>query len=296
MRSASPPSILVLAFLQGSPIMQPLTTAACDGVRRIELSSPHATAAREIRVSPGLMTSFLFDTPAVVDLQDEVRFMVVTRGRSSISFLPPEDMAPGERLRLTARIGDGTSQENATFTLVAHSGQATHQVEVYRDKRPRESYQHEVAQERAKVQQLLTELEHMRSRLKLSGGLLGLITSGALKPNAIQSQEYQQKPKGYSESGLIVTRGVTYRSNKSVAVEVWLENSGTETWTAVGASLTVKGKPLEIIWQAETIPPNKVRQVVVEVDAIRGEPRGDATLSLWEAGPRVINIPEITFP
>jgi uncharacterized protein (TIGR02268 family) len=289
--------VLVFFILQGTPISQPPLDGPCEDVRRIELSLEPTAATREVCVSPGLVTSFLFDKPAGVDLQDEVRFMEVMRGRGSIGLVPPRDMAPGEHLRLTARFGDGASQESVTFVLMAYSGQATRQVEVYRDQRPRESYQLEVAQERAKVRQLLLDLHEMRSQLKRASGLRGLISSAVLGVKGVQAQPFPPKLTGYSESDLTVESGTNYRSDTSVAVRVKMQNSGEEPWTVEEAALTVDGEPLKgLIWVAESIPPNDARQVVVEVDARREELRGGATLILRGKDSRVINISGITFP
>src|SRR5687767_5653785 len=105
----SPSLFLVLVLLQGAPVVEPLPAAACEDVRRIELSREPTARGREICVGLGLMTGLLFDAPVSVELQDEVRFVEVTRGRSGIGFVPPRDMAEGERLRLTARFVDGAS-------------------------------------------------------------------------------------------------------------------------------------------------------------------------------------------
>lgn len=200
MLPASPPALMVLVLLQGSG--EPPSSATCEDVERVDLSLALGEVAREVCVSPGLMTGFLFDVPAAVELQDEVRFAEVIRGRSGVSFVPPKDMAPGERLRLTAHLGDGESQQSVTFTLVAHPGQATRQVEVYRDQRTRESYQQELAQEREKNQQL-------RAQLARAGGLRGLFLSGALGIDGIPVKQFNL---GELRSGtLSLKRIITYR-------------------------------------------------------------------------------------
>ena len=67
----TPPSALwALVLLQGSEAPR---SGPCEEIQRIELSAPPA-ASQEVCVSPGLMTGFTFDVPAVVELQDEVRF------------------------------------------------------------------------------------------------------------------------------------------------------------------------------------------------------------------------------
>ncbi|MFY0565715.1 DUF2381 family protein [Archangium lansingense] len=301
-----PSSLLVIVLLQGTPLLQPPTATACKELQRIELALAPAATAREICVSPGLMTNFVFDTRAEVDLQDEVRFLEVTRGRSTLSLLPPPDLVLGERLRLTALLGDGTTQQRVTFSLVAYPGQATHQVEVYRDQRPRESLQQELAQELAKNQRLLNELEQTRARLEQlqakleqSGGLRDLIANKLISTLGIQIRGLKEKGLVPSEGVLTYKWGIGYRSDKSIAAEVSLKNSSPEPWTAAGGSLVdAHGKELKgmKLRQDKPIAPGSEGSVIVEVDVLRYEVLGELTLTLRDEGSRSITIPGLTFP
>jgi uncharacterized protein (TIGR02268 family) len=299
------PSILVLVLLQGpaAAVESPPTAVGCEDVQRVELSLV-STATFEVCVSPGLITGLRFDAPVTMELQDDVRFEEVVRARQLLTLVPPPDMTPGERIRLTVRFEDGVARQSATFVLVGHRGQATHQVEVYRDKRTRESYQQEIEQEHAKNQQLREENQQLRGELKQlrallnqSVGLMGLHINGALGQSGIDSRVlYGKQPIA---GGLSMSRGTSYRANDSIAVEVWLLNSSAEPWTAVGASLvTAKGEKMDGVrlYQPEAIPPNGERSVFVEVPAAQGEPQGQVTLILWEAGPRTISLPNVTLP
>ncbi|MCY1078288.1 DUF2381 family protein [Archangium lansingense] len=303
-----PLSLIVLVHLQGSPLATPAPSpTVCADNQRVELSLAPTVAVPEVCVSPGLLSGFTFDAPAVVELQDEVRFAEVMRGRSGISFVPPPDMVPGEHLRLTARWGEGSFEQSVTFSLVAHSGRATHQVEVYRDKRSRESIQHELAQERAKNQQLHEENERireeyqqLRTRLERAGRLQGLYASGALGEDGVKATPLAV-PMGQQPGvgALLMTRGVSYRSEKTVAVEFLLMNAGTDSWLATGASIeTATGERLEgvTLWQEEAIAPAGSRRVFVEAEAGPGMPRGDVTVRLWDESGRTISIPKVTFP
>jgi uncharacterized protein (TIGR02268 family) len=297
MLPASPPSMLMFVLLKGAPFSQPPVDVPCEDMRRIELSQDPTAATREVCVSPGLVTSFLFDTRAEVDIQDEVRFVEVMRGRGGIGLVPPRDMAPGERLRVTVRFGGVATQERVTFVLVAYSGQATRQVEVYRDQRSRESYLDEVAQERTKVRQLISDLHQLRSQLNQANEFRGLVFGRMLGLTGTLSQKFPEKRKGYSESGLTVDSGTSYRSDKSVGVQLWLKNLSEEPWTVAEAALTVNGELLTgLIWVAETIPPNEMRQIMVEIDTQRDKLQGGATLALRGKDSRVITLSELTFP
>jgi uncharacterized protein (TIGR02268 family) len=300
-----PSSILVLVLPQGAPLLQPPTIAVCTELQRIELALAPATTAWEICISPGLMTNFVFDAPVKVELQDEVRFLEVSQGRTTLSLLPPPDLMFGERLRLTALLGDEVNPQRVTFSLAAHPGQATHQVEVYRDQRPRESLQQELAQEQAKNQQLRDELgqtraqvEQLKVKLAQSGGLRDLIANRALSSYSIQFQEFKEEP--VQPEGLLTYKwGNSYRSDKSIAAEVWLMNSSPEPWTAAeGTLVDAQGKELKgmKLRQDHPIAPNTTGSVIVEADALRSEAQGELTLTLRDEGSRGITIPGLTFP
>jgi uncharacterized protein (TIGR02268 family) len=297
----SSPSLLVLVLLQGAPGAKPSSVIACEDNPRIELSQEPAAVVREICVSPGIMTGFLFDGPFSVELQDEVRFVEVLRGRSGISLVPPRDMVPGERLRLTARLGEGESQRSVTFMLVAQPGQATRQVEVYRDRRTRESYEQEIEQERAKNQKLREENQQLRTRLLGSGDLRGLFLAGALESWGVKVREFPQREETGQQSShaLSFILGYSYKSVRSVAVGVVIRNLGTEPWIPKGASLKTRtGEMVDglKLGPADAIAPQQEGRVVVERDAAAGDLRGEFTLLLWDAGERTISIPHVSFP
>ncbi|MFY0567751.1 DUF2381 family protein [Archangium lansingense] len=294
----SPPSLLVLVILQGAPVETP--TAVCGDSQRIELASAPTAEAWEICVSPGMMTGILFDTiPVSLELQDEVRFAEVLRGRRGISIVPPEDMMRGDRFRLTARLGTGAAQELVTFTLVAHPGQATRQVNVYHDRRPRESYQQEVEEERARNQQLLQENQQLRARLEQTRGLSSLIADGIVGYKGVQTLEFESDMPAQPDEPMSVIRIVTYRTEETVAAEVWLNNSSPEPWMTLRGSLLdandneVPGVRLR---QDAAIAPNNRGHVILEVDAGRKSAQGHFKLKLWDEKSRVITTPELRFP
>ncbi|HYO65273.1 MAG TPA: DUF2381 family protein [Archangium sp.] len=277
--------------------MPPAT--GCADTQRHDLSLAPA-ADVEVCVSPGLSTSFHFDIPAAVDVQDDVRFEELLRSRRLLTLVPPPDMTPGERIRLTVRFEEGTARQSATFLLVGHRGRAARQVEVYHDQRTRESLLQEIEQERAKSQQLREEDQQLRALLNQSSGLMGLLRSSALGDTGITVwQPLKSMGEQHSDDALKLTRIVTYRSKDSVAVEVWLKNSGADPWSVAGASLVdTTGERLEgmRIGQDGPIPPGKTLRVFVEADAASGIPRGEVTLRLWSEEGRAITIPQVVFP
>ncbi|MFL5358807.1 DUF2381 family protein [Archangium sp.] len=289
----------MLVLLRGAPDVAPPAGDACEEVQRVELALAPVTQAREICVGPGLMTSLRFDAPASVELQDEVRFEEVVRTRRLLTLLPPPDLSPGERLRLSVRFEGEASSSSIAFVLVAHPGQATHQVEVYRDPRTRESLQQEVLQERARNERLREELELTRAHLHESKGLRSLIASRLLGREGVQAQPLRVGTFPPSEGGLSLLAGTSFRGGKSVAVEVVLLNSGSEPWSVAGAALVdARGEELQRVAfrQDEVILPNARKSVVVEAEASERQARGELTLKLWDASGRAITIPEVSFP
>ncbi len=245
------------------------------------------------------MTGFLFDAPVVVELQDEVRFEEVVRGRQLLTLLPPQDMVSGERLRFVVHFGGGVAQGSIAFTLVAHSGRATHQVEVFRDKRTRESFQQEVEQERAKNRQLREDNRRLRARFERIRELGSLVANEAVGIHGIQAKELD--PKAFSELGgiLYFDRGLSYRGESTIAAEIWLRNSGSEPWTTVGGTLIDSdGEELTglKIRQEEAIVSDRASVVIVEANAKRTQARGYLKLKLWDEGLRVVTFPRMMFP
>lgn len=292
-------SLLALVLLPGDSVVEPRSRAACEDVQRIELALAPTDEAREICVSPGLTTSLRFDAPAIVDLQDEVRFEEVVRDRRLLTLMPPPDMAVGERLRLTVRFEGNVSSSGIPVMLVGHSGQATHQVEVYRDERTRESLHQELLQERARTLQLREALARTQVLLDQSGGLRSLIASRTMGPGGVQAQRLQLEVSGPSEGGLSWASGTSYRADKSVAAEVWLRNSGPEPWKVAGGSLVdARGVAMQGMKfrQDELIAPDLAKPVIVEVDASNEQARGELTLTLWDEAGRTITLPKVTFP
>ncbi|MFE8596460.1 DUF2381 family protein [Archangium violaceum] len=290
--SASLVVLLVQASSRQPPGMHP-----CEDIERIELSmAPRINA--EVCVSPGLLTGFLFDTPVDVELQDEVRFAELLRGKSSFSLVPPPDMVPGERLRLTARLQGGA--QSVTFSLVASPGRSTRQVEVYRDPRSRASLLQENVQEHAKNQELREAVERLRAQLTQSGGLRGLLLAGSLDDTGIPVWELKVGlGEQESDDALYASRVITYRSLNTVAGEVWLMNSGTTPWRVEGASLmSADGEKLEgvRVGQTEPIPPQQSRRVFFEADAAGGVFRGEVMLRLWGSDGRTLTIPKVPLP
>lgn len=296
------PLILILA--SSAVPMDSSSGASCEDTRSFELSLPSASL-QEICVSPGTMTGMLFDTNVVVDIQDEERFVEVARGHNGISLVPPADMTPGERLRLTVNFQVGGVHQSVTFALVAHPGQATHQVNVYRDTRTWQSLRDEAnlavlksGQQQKENENLREELGLTKATLKLSVGLSGLYANGYLIGQGITARVVDASEGARAPHSLDADRAITYRSAKSLGVEVWVSNNTTEPWRMVRASfVTAEGRTVvaDRIWQKLPLLPGQSLQVFVEFETA-SENMERVTVQLWEDGQRVITLPRVLFP
>jgi uncharacterized protein (TIGR02268 family) len=254
----------------------PAGTMGCEEIQRIERART-ALAPQELCVSPGLMTGVFFDVPVSVELQEESRFESVSRGRTSISVVPPRDMAPGERLRMSARYLDGNHPEDTvTLFLVASRGQSTRQVEVFRDTRTRESFERELEQERAESQRTQQELTRLRLEFESFRQQYGdprqlrwLISSGSMTREGVRARTFKQSLIGHESNNLRVDRGVSYRSEHRVAIELWLVNLGASPWRLSRAIVKDNhGKNLQIVytWHQEVPAENVAFMVIIEME------------------------------
>jgi uncharacterized protein (TIGR02268 family) len=265
----------------------------------MDLSVRPAAKAPEVCINPGSLTGFVFDQPASVDLQEEVRFGKVLRGRDGISFVPPPDLAPGERLRLTIHFERDPPEQGVTFMLVAHPGQATHQVDVFHDGRSRASLWQELEEERAKNQRLDEENQSLHGQLKAPGGLLRVFLSGELGREGITTKDLGADMAWNAEGPLSIVDGTIFRSFYSVAVQVSVKNSGADPWRVEKALLVAnQGQPLEGIrfGPSQAILPGATRTIFVEARAAAGAPLDNLTLTLNEDGPRSITMANLPLP
>jgi uncharacterized protein (TIGR02268 family) len=263
------------------------------------LSVRSAARTQEICIASGGLTGFVFDQPASVDLEEEVRFGRVLRGRDSISFVPPPDLAPGERLRLTVRFEKDPPEQGMTFVLVAHPGQVTHQVDVFHDGRSRASLWQELEEERAKNQRLGEENQSLHGQLNAPGGLLRVFLNGELGRQGIAAKALSVNTAWNAEDSLTIMEGTVFRSFYSVAVQVSVKNSGTAPWKVEKALLVAnQGQTLEGIRfdPPQAIDPGATRVIFVEARAAPGTLLETLTLTLTEEGPRSITMANLPLP
>jgi uncharacterized protein (TIGR02268 family) len=256
----------------------------------------------ELRVSPGLSTVLLFDTPlGQVELANAERFGRVRVAGDTLTLVPSDGLEAGARVRLTVRFEDGAAPARATLVLVVHPALAERQVEVHRRPRPLESYQRELKALRAENQGLRQEVERLNvSRARLDG-LTDLLVDGHLAYEGVACRRINAELDEHPRSALRVQAAWAYRAVDRLAVALVLEGpNGAQPWRAEGAALvatTGPGLKVLSVWQAAPIEPGSPQRVMVEADATQMEARGPFTLTLWEAGgTRPVTLGNVTFP
>ncbi|WNG27644.1 DUF2381 family protein [Cystobacter fuscus] len=293
--------LLASSPLPSSPVEQ-RPSDDCEDIRRLELSPPVLSPPR-ICVSPGTLTGVIFDHPVVVELQEEVRFVEVTRGRVSIAFMPPRDLRPGETLRLTAVLGVGETSANLTFVLVAHPGHGSHQIEVNYNQRSWQSMNDALSQAllanrrlSAENTTLVEEGTQMRAQLAQSTGLCGAYAGGQLTQKGITSRRIDVPPVPAVALGAL--KAASYRGDSNIAVEIMLTHQTPEPWSLEKATLVnERGETLNALRhrQVGPLPPGEKLPVFVEFDPTNFT-LGKATLTLTGTGGRTLTLPKVVFP
>jgi uncharacterized protein (TIGR02268 family) len=200
--------------------------------------------------------------------------------------------------------------ESVTFRLVVHPTWAEHQVRVYRLPRSAESFQQGERQERERAERCEAALETERARPEgqaprdLAGlfdaGLVGKGTGIAPRVLAL-GKDLTQRPG----ETLKVVAAYSYHVvvPKQVAVELNVENTGNQPWTAEGvegtALVSTDGVRLRVVRviQPKPLEPGAQRWLVVVAEATVEQARGTFLLKLGESGgPRTLTVRGITFP
>lgn len=307
---ASTPVVLTLALLAGVPDAAALTTLPdCQAVQaRIELPPEPEGKVQTLCISPGIVTTWLFDAPlppGAVRLEVEERDVLLVQAGRVVTLLPSEHLLPGRRLNMTVRFGDDAAPVGTTFVLVVHPARAQRQVEVFRHKRTVESYQQVLKAKEEEAQQCNEENERLRAAQEHPGGLRGLRSAGLMGEKGVAVRSFPRSGIKPSGNALESQRATSYRSSSRVAVEVRLElrtSVGGTDWEAVGAALVGRGGrelPVLEVWQQAPITPGEkgASYVMVEADAKPDEAQGTFTLKLWDAGgTRTAILEGVTFP
>ncbi len=304
---ASPAALLPLLLLAAPPeATEPSRLLECEPANpRVELTAEPGGKVPVVCVGSGRSTTLRFDSPlapAAVDIPERERFVDVAVGKTSLLVVPPENLAPGERLKVAVCFADGAAPACATFWLVAHPGRAMQQVDVFRQPRPVAYYQQVAEAAQAEARQCRTEVQQLRAGGGTQGGLTALLAAGLMEREwGVAARDIRSIIRVHEGAALTLREGYSYRARGRVAVEVWLSNPGARAWSVAGAAL--RGPHGELMkgltsWQpAPLLPGGKQGRVVVELPATEEEARGTYTLTLWdEDQARTITLANVTFP
>ncbi len=310
-----PAGPLLLVLLATTPATAQRVPEEWDtsGARHLELTAENAGEEQALRISPHHPTTLVFNTlllPGGVRVEDEHLVAVaVNESRGMVTLLPSDVLPPDRPLTVTVRFADGAVPERVSFRLVVHPTRAEHQVRVYRQPRSGESYRLEARQERERAEQCETALALERTHAEGQNpqSLAGLFEFGLVGDGkGLKGQEITKAITQRSGETLKVQTAFSYRAEKKawVAVELWVQNPGTQPWTAEGLEgtdlVSPEGVRLRIrrVRQGSPIEPGQQSQLVVEAEGTEEQVRGTFLLKLREAGggPRTLTVRGITFP
>jgi uncharacterized protein (TIGR02268 family) len=271
--SSLPPTVpLLLALLATTPALAEPPSEDWDPVtaRHLELTAENAGQAHEVRISPGLTTTLVFNAPLLhggVVLEARERFRVVTVDETMgfVALLPSGALSPGQQLRLEVRFADGAVPTSITFSLMVHPTRAEPQVNVYRQPRSAESFQQEARQEHERAERCEARLAQTQTEQKSPGSIIGLIDSGlVVGKKGIAAQDISNTTRQPPGEALKQRKAFSYRAERRVAVALEVDNTSAQPWTvdAEGAALVGRGGVrLRVlrVWQPEPLPPERLR-------------------------------------
>ncbi|WP_375767130.1 DUF2381 family protein [Archangium gephyra] len=301
---ASPMGLLALALLASSPQATMLSPPdVCETASpRVDLSAEPPATPPLVCISPDVPLTLRFDTPlqpGSVRVEQRERFEEVNPGQQTLTLVPPKKLEAGERFLLDVCFADGAAPACASFVLRVHPALGLSQVKVFRKPRTVESFREGEKAAQAEAWQCQEEVRQLRAERGAPEGLRGVLASGLLGKKGILFKELTKSVTQAKGNDLRLEQARSYRTEGRVAVDVWLDNTGTLPWTAAGAVLRgPKGEVLKLLplWQQEP-GAEGWRRVVVEVPASETEARGTYTLILWDAElKRTVTLGNVTFP
>jgi len=306
------PSVALLCFLSVST--QALAWSFPEemtGSPRFTVTADAPSEARQVHISPGLGTLFLFDTPVqregvILEQRERFRQASLSEDGLLLTLLPLGELSMGTRLRLTVRFADGALPMSVDFLLVVHP-QAEHQVEVFRLPRSSASYKQESEMAQAGLQQCKVQLARERVECDRPSGLTGLLVLKQMNELGVRVRLFDLGlPLGRGEAfralavtSYIATGGQVEAKVVRLAVEIELTNTGPLPWRAANAELVGPGGRWTMaVWAPNPILHGQWENVVVEVELPLADMRsGSHVLKLWdEDGVRTATVLGVTFP
>ncbi|QRK12199.1 DUF2381 family protein [Archangium violaceum] len=301
---------LLLAFLTATPITGQPATEERDGVgvRHLELTAEGTGQNHAVRISPHRTTTFVLHTPLQrdgVSVEEREHFLSVTVDEAVgvVTLLPSSSLPPGRELLLTMRFADGAAPEGATVRLVVHPLQAEQQVDVSRRPRSGEACEQAVQRERERAERCEVELARTQAEGRPPEGLVDLFAAGLVgRGHGLAVRDITEDLTQHPSEVLAVRQAWSYRAHrgKRVVVELYVNNTGTQAWTAEGARLVgpegVRPRVLRV-WQPGPLSPQAQDRVVVEAEATSEQARGPFLLEVSAAdGTGILTVRGVNFP
>jgi uncharacterized protein (TIGR02268 family) len=214
-------------------------------LRQKSVILPASAQDASVRVARGTLTTFTFDSALAsakgVHLAGrDTHFERVLVEENTLTLKPKVELAPGERLVLTVRFADGAAPQEATFELVPGREEVDAQVEVVRRARGADALEAALASTRAQ----LAELQALCG----DGGPESAVLAGWLTQD-IRVQTFRAQVPPGDTSGLMVARGVGYRTGQWALAVIELRNApNARRWTLGEVRLTsARGAPVKVL-------------------------------------------------
>jgi uncharacterized protein (TIGR02268 family) len=310
MRALPPAALLFLITASAQALAHP-SSEELTGSPRFMVTADNPSQSRQVRVSPGLGTLFVFDTPVqregiILEQREHFRQVSLSEDGLLLTLLPLGELSMGTRLRLTVRFSDGAVPMSMDFLLVVHP-QAEHQVEVFRLPRSSDSYKKESEAAQVELQQCKVQREREREECGRPAGITGLIALYQMDALGVRARHVEEGlPLGRREAfralkvtSYSATGGVAGAKMVRLAVALDLVNNGPRPWMARNAELIgPSGRWTMALWSPEPILPGTWLRIVAEVELPLAEVRsGSHVLKLWdEDGVRTVTLSGVTFP
>ncbi|HEX8539064.1 MAG TPA: DUF2381 family protein [Cystobacter sp.] len=268
--------------------------------RCIELTVGALAEMHEVQLSPGLVTTFVFDSdvrPDGMTLEDSGRFEVAELGKRTLALMPAESPRSEKPSALTVCFADDAAPACVSFRLLMHPVMAERQVRVLRHPRSASSLEAELREAHEENDRLHAELARLNAGRDTPLGLAGMLVSGVVDERGMSCVPGDTVQS--MGSVLITVEFSTCRTSMRAIVRVRVRNKGETPWAAQGAKLVgLKGEVWRgAVWPEEPIAPGEFADLFIEarVEDVRME--GPFVLRLWEAnGSRTVRLGRVTFP
>ncbi|WP_395848552.1 DUF2381 family protein [Cystobacter fuscus] len=268
--------------------------------RCIEVRAGQPTEMHEVQLSPGLMTTFVFDSdvhPEGMILEDSGRFEVAELGKRTLALMPTDSPRSEQPGALKVCFADSAAPACVSFRLLMHPVMAERQVRLLRHPRSADSLEAELRESHEENARLHAELTRLNAGRDSPLGLAGMLVSGVVDERGMScSPSDIVQPLGAMLSAVELS---TCRTATRVNVRVRVRNNSETPWIAQGAKLVgPKGEAWRgSVWPEEPVPPSKSVDLFIEarVEDVRME--GPFVLKLWEAnGSRTVRLGRVAFP